>query len=193
MTTRRTLFLDRTATLVLAVLLVAGGLTALWWWSGRTVQGTTLPGTSSTTAVVDAAETSWVAWVAALVGVLLALVGLRWLLAHVTTATVKRLRLEGSDPSGRLEASAGPVASAAAAAFADSPGVRSAKGSVVKDRGQLLVRVDATIEPEADLALLARRADETSAQLLEVLGRTDLRCTVRLRVAARGRSLPRAH
>lgn len=193
MTTRKTLFLDRLATLVLAAVLLAGGLAALWWWSGRSIQGTTLPETTSTSAALDLADTAWVGWAAAAVGVLLALVGLRWIVAHLTGAKVKRLRLAGTDTSGRLEAAAGKVVDAAADAFADTDGVRSARGSVVKDRGQLVARVDATVEPEADLALLARRADETSAQLLAVLGRDDLRCTVNLRTALRGRALTRAH
>jgi hypothetical protein len=40
---------------------------------------------------------------------------------------------------------------------------------------------------------VAQRADEVSAQLHDVLGRDDLRAAVRLRVAARGRSLSRVH
>lgn len=191
MVSRTVLFLDRIATLVLVVLLAAGGLLGLWWWSGREVSGRTLPDTSSTTAVSDALATSWVAWVLAAVGVVLALVGLRWILAHLTRPTVSRLRLDGSGDGGRSEAVAGKVLDAAAEAFASTEGVRSAKGVVVRDRGELVARIDATIEPEADLALVAARADEVTSQLDTVLARDDLRATVRLRVALRGRALSR--
>lgn len=193
MVSRTVLLLDRIATLVLAALLAAGGLLGLWWWSGREVSGTTLPGTSSTTAVSDALSTPWVAWVAAVAGVVLALVGLRWILAHLTRPTVSRLRLDGSGDDGRSEVLAGKALGAAADAFAATEGVRSAKGTVVRDRGELVARIDATVEPEADLAFVAARADEVTSQLDAVLGRDDLRAAVRLRVAQRGRALSRVH
>lgn len=193
MVTRTVLLLDRIATLVLALLLLAAGLAGLWWWSGREVSGTSLPGTSSTSAVTDALGSSAVAWGVAVGGVVLALVGLRWILAHLRRTTVSRLRLTGSGPDGRNEALAGKALGAAADAFATTDGVRSARGAVVRDRGQLVARVDATIEPEADLALVAARADEVTAQLNDVLGRDDLRAAVRLRVALRGRALSRVH
>lgn len=193
MVSRTTLLVDRIATLLLALLLAAAGLAGLWWWSGREVSGTSLPGTSRTARVADALENPGVAWGVAAATVVVALLALRWILAHLTRPTVSRLRLEGSGDEGRNEALAGKVLSAAADAFAATEGVRSARGSVVRDRGELVARIDATIEPEADLAHVARRADEVSGQLNAVLGRDDLRAAVRLRVAARGRSLSRVH
>ena len=193
MVSRTTLLVDRLATLLLVALLVVAGLAGLWWWSGREVSGSTLPETSSTARVADALENPAVAWGTAAVAVVVALVALRWILAHLTRPTVSRLRLEGSGDDGRSEALAGKVLSAAADAFAATEGVRSARGSVVRDRGELVARIDATIEPEADLTHVAQRADEVSSQLHDVLGRDDLRAAVRLRVAARGRGLSRVH
>ncbi len=193
MISRTTLLLDRLATFVLALLLLAGGALGVWWWSGRDVAGTTLPGTARTSPVSDALDTSWVAWVAAVVGVVLALVALRWILAHLRRGGVSRLRLDGSGDAGRNEVLAGKALGAAADAFATTEGVRSARGVVVKDRGQLVARIDATVEPAADLAHVADRADEVTAQLHDVLGRDDLHAAVRLRVAARGRALSRVH
>ena len=194
MTTRKTLFIDRVATFVLAVTLLAAGAVALWWWSERPIEGTTLPATSDTRTVTDVVGQGWFPWTAAVVGVLVALVALRWIVAHATRQTVSRLRLtSSSSTTGRLDVAAGKVAGAAAEAFADTIGVRSARGTVVRDRGQVVARLDATIEPDADLALLSRRADEVAAQLLTVLGRDDLRCSLRLKVADRGRALPRTH
>ncbi|RYB94563.1 hypothetical protein EUA93_09545 [Nocardioides oleivorans] len=191
MTTRKTLLIDRTATLVLALALVAGGLTAIWWWSGATIAGRQLPGTTDTADVAAIVDTPWFSWVAALVGILLAAIGVRWIAAHLTSARVRHLTLRGSDATGRLDVAGSKVAGAAADALAHTVGVRSAKGSVVRDRGQLVAHLDAVIEPEADLALLARRADEVSAQLAGALERDDLHCSVQLRVAGLGRALPR--
>ncbi|ROR92320.1 hypothetical protein [Nocardioides aurantiacus] len=189
MTSRRTLFVDRVATLLLSLLLLAGGAAAAYWWSGRSPFGDRL----DLAVVRDAVEAAWFPWVAALVGIVLALLGLRWILAHLGRPTVSRLHLSGSGSGGRLDVNAGQVAGAAADALADTIGVRSARGTVVRDRGQLVARLTATIEPDADLGVVARQADLVSAQLREVLDRDDVRCSVELRVAARSRGLVRAH
>jgi hypothetical protein len=60
-----------------------------------------------------------------------------------------------------------------------------------RERGQVVARLTATIEREADLALIARAADQVSADLAAVLERGDLHCRVQVNVAARHRSLPR--
>lgn len=63
---------------------------------------------------------------------------------------------------------------------------------MVRDRGQLVARLSAVIEPECDLKVVAARADEVSAQLRQVLDRDDVRCSVELRVAAYGHRMARA-
>ncbi|RYB94722.1 hypothetical protein EUA93_10425 [Nocardioides oleivorans] len=192
MTTRKTLLIDRTATFLLALVLVLGGAASIWWWSGATINGHQPLATSDTSQVAQVVDDSWFAWVAALVGIVLALVGIRWIAAHLTRSRVKHLVLGGSDATGRLDVAGSKVADAAADALATTVGVRSARGAVVRDRGQLVATLSAVIEPDADLALLARRADEVSAQLAGALGRDDLHCSVQFRVASRGRALPRA-
>lgn len=192
MTTRKLLFIDRAATLLLSLALLAGGGAALWWWDGRTIAGVTPIGTSDMSVVADTVETSWFPWAAAVVGVLLALVGLRWIVAHLTPATVKRLRLGGTDKTGRLEVVADKVVAAAAEALTATLGVRSASGSVLRDRGQMVARLKVTAEPDVDLTALAERADTVSAQLATALEREDLRCDVRVHVATSGRRLTRA-
>ena len=69
--------------------------------------------------------------------------------------------------------------------------VRSVRGTINRDRGQLVARLTATIEPQADLATVGAAADAVSADLKKVLAREDLRCQVNLRVAHRGRRLSR--
>lgn len=187
MISRTTLAVDRIATLIMAAVLIAGGALGVWWWTGDS----SLAARSSTAPVQDLVATDWWPWASAVVGVLLILMGLRWLAAHVARTKVTRLNLTGSGAAGMLGVDAGRVASAAADAFADTLGVRSAKGRVNRDRGQIVAQIDATIEPEADLSTIAEQADLVSAQLAHVLGRNDLRCSVQLTVARHGRPTDR--
>lgn len=187
MITRKVLFLDRLAILVLALALIAGGCLGIWWWSGRSP----LVETTSTAPARDLVATSWWPWASAAVGVVLVILALRWILAHVSNNRVSRITLPGSGSTGRLSLDVSRAASAAAEAFGDTLGVRSAKGSIRTDRGQVVANIKAVIEPEADLGSLATRASEVSAELAQVIGRDDLRCSIDLTVARRGRALSR--
>lgn len=179
MITRTVLAVDRLATLVLSLALLAGGAGAVWWWTGTSG----LPDTLGTTIVSDVTGAAWFPAAAAAAGVVLVLLGLRWLAAHVRRTTVASLHLRGSGRQGRLQVDTSRVAAAAAASYADTLGVRSARGRVLRDRGQLVVRISATIDRDADLALLAEQADRVATELAGVLERPELRCSVELRVA----------
>ena len=187
MITRTVLLVDRVATLLLGLALVAGGALAIWWWTGPSA----LTGTLDLAPVQRVVDAGWWPAAAGIGGVALALVGLRWLAVHVRRATVPRLQLSGSGRGGRLEVDTGRMANAAAESYAATPGVRSARGRVVRDRGQLVVRVSATVDRDADLAELAREADRLAADLHQVLDRPDLRCSVELRVAGLAATLSR--
>ncbi len=187
MISRTTLALDRFATLGLALALIGGGAVGVWWWTGDS----SLAARSDTTAIQDLVATGWWPWASAIAGVLLVLLGIRWVAAHVSTTKVKQLNLTGSGSAGRLGVDGTQVASAAAETFSHTLGVRSAKGRINRDRGQIVAEINATIEPEADLALIAEQADLVSAQLGQVLGRDDLRCSVQLTVARTGKALNR--
>lgn len=187
MITRKVLHIDRLATLVLALLLMAAGALGVWWWTGESP----LSQRVATSPTQDMVAMSWWPWASGAAGVLLILLGLWWLLAHLRRRTVKQLSLEGTGSAGKFGVDGSKVAGAAADAFADTLGVRSAKGTVDRDRGQLVAHLIAVIEPEADLAEVARHADLVSAQLGEVLGRDDVRCGIELTVATRGKSLAR--
>lgn len=192
---RRTVAADRLGALLAAIILIGAGLSLLAWWSARMnwIPNSlgVLPERLSTAGVTDAISTPWWPWVGGAVGVLLALLGLRWLAGHVPDRGVRQLNLPGSADTGRLVADAGTVADAAALVLEAAPGVRSVRGTMHRERGQVVARLTATIEREADLALIARAADQVSADLAAVLERDDLHCRVQLNVAARHRSLPR--
>lgn len=187
MISRKTLFFDRLATLLLSLVLMASGALGLWWWSGRSP----LPDRIDASPVLDVIDQSWFPWAAVAVGLVLALLGVRWMVAHLGRSKVKYLTLGGSGPSGRFRVEGAKAADAAGDVYAETIGVRKARGSVDRDRGQLVAHISATIEPEADLRLLAERADAVSGQLAAVLGRDDLRCSVELSVATFESKLPR--
>ncbi len=187
MISRTTVFVDRVATVLLGLVLLALGIALVWWWAGTSPFPDTLSVTGARTLVAH----DWWPWASGAVGVLLVLLGLRWLAAHVAGPAVHTLGLEGSGSRGRLDVAAGKLAAAAADAFADTLGVRSAKGRFVKDRGQLVARIRASVEPDADLGRVAAQADLVSAQLAQALDRDDVRCRVELTVASWGSRLPR--
>lgn len=185
---RATVALDRIATFVLAVLLLAAGALGVLWWQGTCVA---LPRTVNLSPVTRVLSQSWWPWATGVAAVLLALLALRWLAAHLPHSGVGQLVLAGSGRKGRLVTDAGRAADAAAQRLESTLGVRSASGSVQRDRGQLVARLRATIEPDTDLVDVAAAADRVSAELAQMLGREDLRCSVRLTVASRGRRQPR--
>lgn len=184
--TRVTVSIDRLATLVVAVVLAVVGLLALDWRYDGLLD---LPASTSTGAAADLTGATWWPWAVGAVGVLLVLLGLRWLWSHVRSSTVSQLNLPGTGEQGRLRVNAKAAASAAAATLSNSPWVRSARGRVTRDQGQLVVALHADVAPEADLQDVAALCDSTAADLARVLRRPDLHCRVRLHVGT-GRPAP---
>ncbi|RYV50844.1 hypothetical protein [Pengzhenrongella frigida] len=185
---RATIAADRVATFVVAVILIGVGVTAIAWWLDLF---TWMPARLDLTAALDLVYQSWWPWAAGVAGLVAVLVGLRWLIAHVPDRGVGDLKLAGSGPGGKLRAAASPVAEAAAQVLAGAPGVRSASGKVLHERGQLVARLTGTIETGADLHAIAQAADKVAAELGAVLGRNDLLCQVQLKTATRTRVQPR--
>ena len=179
---------DRFASFLVGTVLVAAGAFALVWWLDLF---SWLPPALNTSPVADSTRQAWWPWVAGLVGAVLVLLGLRWLAAHIPNSRVRELTLPGSGTRGNLRAAAKPVAKAAAEVLEAAPGVRSASGRVLRERGQIVARLGATIEAEADLQTITSAADQVAAELAKVLERDDLHCQIQLKVATRNRSLPR--
>ena len=186
---RATIAIDRFVMLVLAVILIGAGVAAIAWGFGLV---TWLPARVDLSGAQDIVHQSWWPWAAGAAGLIAVLVGLRWLIAHVPDRGVGNLTLTGSGPGGKLRAAPGPVAQAAAHVLAATPGVRSASGKVLHERGHLVARLTATIETSADLHAIAATADQVAADLVAVLGRDDLHCQVQLKTATRARAQPRA-
>lgn len=184
---RSVVIVDRLATLLVALLLIATGAAAIVWWLGELG----LMGPVDVALVVEQTTQAWWSWAAGLVGVVLVLLGLRWLLGHIPHRGVAAIRLRGTGTSGRLTAQVSQASHAAAELLEETEGVRSTRGTIHRDRGQLVARIKATVEPQADLAAVTAAADTVATELKQVLDRDDLRCSVRLHVARRGRRLSR--
>ncbi len=189
---RGTITANRIVAFLVGLLLIGAGAAAALWWQGTLT--TWFPRISNkidTGSVTNLTAQSWWPWAAGLVGVVLILLGLRWLIGHLPSRGASQLTLPGSTRQGKLVAQVRPVASAAAEALEQTPGIRSASGSLHQERGQLVVRLNATVEQQADLAVVADAADRVSAQLAQVMQRDDLLCQVNLTVARRDHALAR--
>jgi len=102
---------NRVVTLLLGLVLLALGAAAVLWWLG------TFPGWPTqlhTDQVTQATQQPWWPWAAGGAGLVLALLGLRWLASHLPDRGVTTITLPGSSRAGRLDAQVRPIASAAA-------------------------------------------------------------------------------
>jgi hypothetical protein len=120
---RLTLTLDRIATLLVGLVILAAGLYALVWWQDR---ATTIPARLHTSVLNDVTAEGWWPWAAAIGGLVLVFVGVRWLAAHLPRRSLPAFRLPGSSPRGRLQIESSAVADAAARELSAAPGISDA-------------------------------------------------------------------
>lgn len=188
---RSILGFDRVLVLLLGLLLLVLGVAAVGWQTG--FLESLWPDVPDEIAV-DSGQVTGSSSFAALAGVVggaLIVIGLWWLLAHLPRRSVGSLRLPSGDQPGRLVVDPGPAVATAAEVLADDPMIRSAKGAVLADRGELVVRLRATVDPDADLGAVVDACDAVLADLAHVLPADQLRSRVELSVLRRGAVGPR--
>lgn len=188
---RSVLAFDRVLVLLLGLVLIAVGVAAVGWQTG--FLASVWPDVPDEVAVDSAqvTEASSFAVLAGLVGGALVVIGLWWLLAHVPRRSVGSLRLPSGEQPGRLVVDPGPAVSTAADVLADDPLIRSARGAVLDDRGELVVRLRATVDPDTDLGSVVAACDRVLVDLAHVLPAEQLRSRVELSVLRRGEAGPR--
>lgn len=179
---RSVLAVDRVLLLLLGVVLVVAGVTAVGWQVGFLAE--VWPSAPDRLAVDSGPVTRASSYpvLLALTGVLLVGLGLWWLLAHLPRRSVGPLRLPAGDRAGRLTVDPGPAVAVAADVLSEAPDVRSARGSVLRDRGELVVRLRTTVDPGADLPAVVAACDGVLADLAHVLPSERLRSRVEISV-----------
>ena len=127
---------------------------------------------------------------AAVVSLLLAWLGLRWLLAQISTPTVSRLPVRADGP-GHTELLGAGATAALARDIEGYEGVRAAHARLVGDDPVPEVEVTVDVHDDVDLPALRRRIEEHAlARFRSALELSKLRSTVHMRLAERaGRSV----
>jgi hypothetical protein len=174
--TRLATTVDRLAAAVFGLALIAVGVGVLVW---NTHLIPHVPHTITAPGLVSATNTEWWPWAVAGVGLVLALVGLRWLFAHTPKARVKALPLPPT-AAGSTSVDLGQVADAAATALQHDTNSHGAKGKAVIDRGSRTIDLAVTAYSPATVPALIAAVDEVGGQVTEMLG--DARVAVRTTV-----------
>lgn len=132
----------------------------------------------------------WFWPVAAVVALLLAWLGLRWLLAQLSTPTVSRLPVRADGP-GRTELVGAGATAALSRDIETYPGVRSARARLVGDDPVPEVEITVDVHDGADVPAVRRRIEEHAlTRFRSALELTKLRSTVHVRLAeAAGRTV----
>ncbi|MFB9376664.1 hypothetical protein ACFFKU_04375 [Kineococcus gynurae] len=187
---RSVIGLDRVLALLLGLVLLAGGAAVAVFGAGaaRTLWAQAPDRISLGRGVVEAPSAGWWFGASAAFAVVAVVLGLWWLLAHLPRRGVSTLTLStpgDASGAGRLHLDAAAPVEVAAEVLAETPGVRSARGSVITDRGELVYRLRAVVDPAADLAEVARSVEAVTADLATCVGRDDARSRVELSVARR--------
>jgi hypothetical protein len=130
-----------------------------------------------------ARNAGWFWPVAAMAAVLVAWLGLRWLLAQITSPGVARLPVRADGP-GHTELVASGATAALAADIEGYPGVRGARARMVADHPAPEVAVTVDVADDADVVALRRRVEEHAVpRFRSALELSDLRTNLHLRLA----------
>lgn len=132
----------------------------------------------------------WFWPLAAVVSLLVAWLGLRWLLAQLSTSTVGHLPVRADGP-GHTELLSSGATAALARDIEDYPGVRSASARLIGDHPAPEVAVHVEVHDDADVAAVRRRIEEHArTRFRTALELTKLRSQIHIRLAERaGRSV----
>jgi hypothetical protein len=168
--TRAATAFDRSAVLLVGLVLVASGLAAAGWQLGRLPVASQPSQQFSTGQLAQWPDQAWWPVTLAVTGVILVLLALRWLLAHRPARRLPAVTLDGTDESGRLRADLSAVAQAAATALAGDLSIRSARGRALDDRGRRTIELTATIAAESRLPAVEQATTAIARQVHELAG-----------------------
>lgn len=138
----------RLVVVVAGVLLVALGLLAIDWRTGTVLR---LDPRLDLAGLSRAVDSGWWPWVAALAGVLLVLLALRWVLALLPGRGPGHARLPGSDQRGTLELDLRSVASVAATRLEELGPLTGVRHTTAGSVAGGVLQLRARLEPDADV------------------------------------------
>ena len=135
-------------------------------------------------------NSDWFWPLAAVLSLLVAWLGLRWLLAQLSTPTVGHLPVRADGP-GHTELLGAGATSALARDIEEYPGVRGAAARLVGDHPVPEIAVTVDVHDDADVAAVRRRIEEHAlVRFRSALELTKLRTQIHIRLAERaGRSV----
>ncbi|MBO1755017.1 alkaline shock response membrane anchor protein AmaP [Allobranchiibius sp. CTAmp26] len=140
--------LDRLATIVIALLLIALGLALIDWRYHLVLHGYSRR--ISLGSLPNWAATSWWPWAFAVATLILGLIGTWWLLAHLRNTTTKQTKMPQSDPHGTITLDTASLASAVADSLQKSGPFTSVKASSSQAGAATTVLVTAHLDKHAD-------------------------------------------
>ena len=179
--TRTASTLDRIAAALIGLLVIAVGAGALIW---NTTLSSGFPDRITAAPLMSATSQPWWPWAVAGAGVLLVIIGVRWLLTHTPAAKTKPLPLHDADDRGTITVDLTAVVDAAAYALAQRPDVRSAKGKAVIDRGTRTLDLTVSVAAEENLSELTDAIDAVCADLARATGDPTLATRTTVRIAS---------
>lgn len=139
---------DRLATIVLAALLIVGGLVLIDWRYHLVLHG--YPRAISLGSLPSWAASGWWPWVFALITIVLGLIGLWWLLAHARRDTASSVKMPQSSSHGTVMLDTSSLADAIAASLEDTGPFASVKATATQSRGATTVVLTAALDQFAD-------------------------------------------
>ena len=126
----------------------------------------------------------WFWPMAAMASVLVAYVGLRWLLSQLRSGHVSRLDVTQDPAGGRTFVRATSVADALTRDVERYPGVHSARARLVRDGARPDVALQVEVSEDAELTEVRQRIDSHAfSRLRQALEVDDLRARVRFRLS----------
>ena len=176
--TARTRRFDQFLVGLLGLALLAGAALFIAWMMRWLDPGDEI----ETDPVLSLAEEVWWPWALAALGVLLVLLGVRWLVAQAPRSGATDVRLPGSGHGGRFTAALSPVLQTAADALERQPLITKVATSTQDRDERLAVVFDVTMRADAPLSTVVDAVDRHLDEVHRVIGRSDFDYRVRIGV-----------
>lgn len=184
--TPRVIKIDRVATLLVAILLVALGLLMVDWHYRWVFDS--YPAELSTGPAREVVTADWFLWALAAAGVVLGLLGLVWLLAHLRRRGPSTLRLRTSDETGRVQADLRSIADASGGRLQSIAALTGVTGTVVTIQSRPVILLRGRVDPVASTASITDAAETCTRDLSAAFPDQAITCRILVGSPRRGKA-----